>query len=384
MRNDFLVFGRPAIGQEEINEVIDSLKNKWIGTGPKVAKFEDMFREYIGSKYAVALNSCTAGLHLSLVVNEIGPGDEVITTPMTFCATANVVVHVGAIPVFVDIDKESMNIDVSKIEEKITKKTKAIIPVHFAGRPCEMDKIMEIAKKHNLLVIEDAAHATESVYKGQKIGNIGDMTCFSFYVTKNLITGEGGMVTVNNKELADKLKIYALHGMDKDAWKRYSDQGYKHYKVIFPGYKYNMMDIQAAIGIQQLKKIKGFSKRREEIWQRYNEAFKDLPINIPKDPDPDTQHAYHLYTILIDKQKAKVDRDTFQDLLNKENIGTGVHFISLHLHEYYRKRFGYQPNDFPNAAYISERTISLPFSADLSDQDVDDVILAVKKILNAN
>ncbi|MCF6150267.1 MAG: DegT/DnrJ/EryC1/StrS aminotransferase family protein [Candidatus Kuenenia sp.] len=384
MRNDFLVFGRPAIGQEEINEVIDSFKNKWIGTGPKVAKFEDMFREYIGSKYAVALNSCTAGLHLSLVVNEIGPGDEVITTPMTFCATANVVVHVGAIPIFVDIDKESMNIDVSKIEEKITKKTRAIIPVHFAGRPCEMDKIMEIAKKHNLLVIEDAAHATESEYKGQKIGNIGDMTCFSFYVTKNVITGEGGMVTVNNKELADKLKIYALHGMDKDAWKRYSDQGFKHYKVIFPGYKYNMMDIQAAIGIQQLKKIKGFSKRREEIWQRYNEAFKDLPINIPKDPDPDTQHAYHLYTILIDKQKAKVDRDTFQDLLNKENIGTGVHFISLHLHEYYRKRFGYQPNDFPNAAYISERTISLPFSADLSDQDVDDVILAVKKILNAN
>jgi dTDP-4-amino-4,6-dideoxygalactose transaminase len=380
-RKDFLVFGKPLIGKEEMDEVMDSLQSGWLGTGPKALKFEEMFRKYIGAKYAVALNSCTAGLHLALLANGIGAGDEVITTPLTFCATANVIIHAGAKPIFVDINRETMNIDADKIEAKITKRTKAIIPVHFAGRPCDMDKIMKIARKHKLIVIEDAAHAIESAHKGKKIGNIGNITCFSFYVTKNIVTGEGGMITTNSKDLADKIKIYALHGMDKDAWKRYSDKGFKHYQVVYPGFKYNMMDIQAAIGIHQLKKIEKYSKRREKIWKKYNEAFKNFPVITPKNPEKGTRHAYHLYTLLIDKDKAGINRDVFQDLLFHENIGTGIHFTALHLHDHYQKTFGFKKGDFPNAEYISDRTISLPLSAALSDEDVEDVISAITKIL---
>lgn len=381
VRDTYLVFGKPAIEQPEIDEMVASMNVGWLGTGPKVAKFEEKFKNYIGCGNALALNSCTAVLHLSLLVNGIGQEDEVITTPMTFCATANVIVNVGAKPVFVDINKETMNIDPEKIEAKITNKTKAIVPVHFAGRPCEMDKIMEIAKKHNLLVIEDAAHAIETIYKGQKIGTIGDITCFSFYVTKNITTGEGGMACLNNQEVADKIKIYALHGMDKDAWKRYSDDGFKHYQVVYPGFKYNMMDLQAAIGMHQLDRIEQYWNRRQEIWKMYNQAFSELPVITPKDPEPETKHAYHLYTLLIDKDKAGIDRDSLQEALHQENIGTGIHFIALHLHKYYQERFGFKRGDFPNAEYVSDRTISLPMSAALSDQDVEDVISAVRKIL---
>lgn len=381
MREKYLVFGQPYIGQEEIDEVVDSFHSRWLGTGPKTLKFEEMFRDYVGAGYAVALNSCTAGLHLSLVVNGIGPGDEVITTPMTFCATANTIIHTGATPVFVDIDPDTFNIDPAGIEEKITEKTKAIMPVHFAGRPCDMDAIMALAQKYNLIVIEDAAHAIESSYKGRKIGTIGDTTCFSFYVTKNLVTGEGGMVTTKNKELADKLKIYALHGMDNDAWRRYSDDGFKHYQVIFPGYKYNMMDLQAAIGIHQLNRIETMSKKREKVWQHYNESLTELPLILPKEPEPDTRHAYHLYTVLIDTARTSVSRDDFQRQLHEAKIGTGIHFISLHLHEYYRRRFDFKPDDFPNSRYVSERTVSLPMSGALTEQDVDDVVASVRKIL---
>lgn len=381
VRKTFLTFGKPAIGKEEIAEVVDSMKSGWMGTGPKVAQFEEIFRKYTGSRYAVAVNSCTAALHLALLVNDIGEGDEVITTPMTFCATANVIIHAGATPVLVDIDPRTMNIDPAKIEAKITKRTKAIIPVHLTGRPCEMDQIMKIAKKHKLLVIEDAAHAVEASYKGKKIGSIADMTCFSFYVTKNVVTAEGGMITLNDKKLADKLKIYALHGMDKDAWARYSDKGFKKYEVVYPGFKYNMTDIQAGMGIQQMKKVERFSKRRQAIWKQYNEAFKDLPVITPAEPEKNTRHALHLYTLLIDKKLAKVDRDTFQTLLFQENIGSGIHFAALHLYAYYKKRYSYKSSDFPNSVYISERTISLPFSAALSNKDVLDVIKAVKKIL---
>jgi len=255
VRNDFLVFGTPAIEQPEIDEVVKCLKSGWIGTGPRVHKFENSFRDYIGSKYAMALNSCTASLHLSMLVSGVKSGDEIITTPMTFAATSNAIIHTGAKPVFVDVEKDSMNIDPNLIEKAITPQTKAILPVHFAGRPCKMDHIMEIAQKNNLLVIEDAAHAIEAKYKGQKIGNIGDMTCFSFYVTKNLVTGEGGMVTTNNEEWAKKVKVLGLHGLSKDAWKRFADEGYKHYQVVSPGFKYNMMDIQASLGIHQLERL---------------------------------------------------------------------------------------------------------------------------------
>ncbi|MGI0027450.1 MAG: DegT/DnrJ/EryC1/StrS family aminotransferase, partial [Nitrosopumilaceae archaeon] len=306
----------------------------------------------------------------------------VITTPMTFAATSNVILHVGAKPVFVDVEKDTMNINPHLIEKAITSKTKAILPVHFAGRPCKMDHIMEIAQKNNLLVIEDAAHAIEAKYKGKKIGNIGDMTCFSFYVTKNLVTGEGGMLTTNNEEWANKVKMYGLHGLSRDAWKRYSDQGFKHYQVIFPGFKYNMMDIQASLGIRQLERLEKYFERRKQIWKIYNEAFEGLPLTLPAPEEKDMVHARHLYTVLLDLDKLKISRDEFIEALQRENVGIGIHFVSLHLHPYYKENFGFKHDDFPNAAYISDRTVSLPFSAKLTDNDVQDVIKAVTKVLD--
>jgi dTDP-4-amino-4,6-dideoxygalactose transaminase len=380
-REKYLIFGSPLIEEPEIQEVVDSLRSGWLGTGPKVARFEDVFKEYTGAKYAMALNSCTAGLHLSMIVTGIRSGDEVITTPLTFASTANAVIHTGATPVFVDVEKETMNIDPEKIEEAITPRTRAIIPVHFAGRPCNMDAIMDIARQHDLIVIEDAAHCIEGWYKGKKIGNIGDMTCFSFYVTKNIVTGEGGMVTINKEVWADKIKMYGLHGLSKDAWRRYSDEGFIHYQVLFPGFKYNMMDIQASLGIHQMKRIDKYLKRRKEIWEKYNSAFSNLPVFCPAEPEKNTVHARHLYTLLIDIDKIKKTRDDVQQELHERNIGTGIHFISLHLHDYYRKTYGFNPDDFPNAKFVSDRTISLPLSAKLTDGDVGDVIEAVRGIL---
>jgi dTDP-4-amino-4,6-dideoxygalactose transaminase len=301
---------------------------------------------------------------------------------MTFAASANAIVHTGARPVFADIELPSMNMDPELIEEKITPKTRAIMPVHLYGRPCNMESIMGIAKRHNLIVIEDAAHAIEAVYRGKKVGTIGDVTVFSFYVTKNLVTGEGGMITTANDEYAEKVESYGLHGMSRGAWKRYSDEGFKHYQVVFPGFKYNMMDIQAAMGIHQLKRIESCLKRREEIWNRYNEAFRGLPVQIPAAPEKDTKHARHLYTILLKLEDLKADRDTIQQALHEENIGTGIHFISLHLHPYYHDTYGYKRDDFPNSLYVSERTISLPLSAKLTDEDVQDVIDAVTGVLD--
>jgi dTDP-4-amino-4,6-dideoxygalactose transaminase len=381
MRETFLIFGSPDIQEDEINEVVACMRSGWISTGQKVAQFEGLFKGYIGSKYALALNSCTAGLHLSMLVAGLKPGDEVITTPMTFAATANAILHTGAQPVFVDIEQRSMNINPMLIAEKLSPKTKAILPVHLCGRPCNMDPIMEIARRNNLMVIEDAAHAIEAAYKGKKIGTIGEMTVFSFYVTKNLVTGEGGMVTTNNEDYAEKIQTYGLHGMSKGAWRRYSDEGFKHYQIIYPGFKYNMLDIQAAMGIHQFKRLEAGLVRREAIWNRYDTAFKDLPLITPASPEPDTRHARHLYTILVKLEDLKADRDTIQQALFEENIGTGIHYISLHLHQYYRELYQFKPDDFPNARFVSDRTISLPLSTKLTDEDVQDVIDAVKKVL---
>ncbi len=348
-----------------------------------MAKFAAQFRDYIGCQHAVPLNSCTAGLHLAMLVAGIQPGDEVITSPLTFAASANTVIHCGAKPVFVDVDPHTCLIKAEEIEARITRKTKAILPVHFAGRACDMDTIMAIARKHHLTVIDDAAHAIETAYHGTKVGNIADLTAFSFYVTKNIITGEGGMVTTNNAEWAEKIQIYGLHGMSKDAWKRYSSDGFKHYQIVYPGYKYNMMDLQAALGIHQLAHVHEYLKIREQVWKAYDEAFRDLPLYTPPPAEKDTLHARHLYTPMIDLSRLQVDRDTVMQALIKENIGTGIHFISLHLHDYYRRTFGFQRDDFPNARWVSERTISLPLSAALTDQDVNDVITAVRKVLRA-
>jgi dTDP-4-amino-4,6-dideoxygalactose transaminase len=380
-RDTFLVFGSPLIEEAEIKEVVDCLRSGWISTGPRVGKFEEMFRAYIGAKHARALSSCTAGLHLSMLVSGIKPGDEVITTPMTFAATANVITHVGAIPVFADVDNRTMNIDPAEVRKKLTRKTRALIPVHLTGRPCEMDPLLEIAREHNLIVIEDAAHAIEAAYRGRKIGTIGDLTCFSFYATKNIVTGEGGMVTTNNDDWAEQIEMYGLHGLNKGAWRRYSDEGFKHYEAVYPGYKYNMTDMQAALGIHQLPRIERYLKRREEIWNRYDEAFRNLPVITPAPAAPETRHARHLYTLLIDIDRVRKSRDEIQQALHRENIGTGIHFSSVHLHRYYRETYGYKVGDFPNAEYISDRTISLPLSAKLTDGDVGDVIAAVKKVL---
>jgi len=380
-RKDYLVFGAPKIEDDEIEEVVASLKSGWLGTGPKVAQFQDMFKEYVGAENAVALNSCTAGLHLALLVAGLKPGDEVITTPMTFCATANTIIHAGGIPVLVDCDRDTMLIDPQRIEEAVTPRTRAILPVHLCGRPCDMDAIETIAQKHDLIVIEDAAHAIEGSYKGRKIGNISQLTVFSFYVTKNITTGEGGMVTTNNSDLADKIKMYGLHGMSRDAWKRFSDDGYKHYQVVFPGFKYNMMDIQAAIGMHQLTRVDEYLTWRSEIWKCYDAAFADLPVGLPLPAEPGTVHAQHLYTLMIDEEKCGLNRDAFLQRMHELNIGTGVHYIGVHLHPYYKERFHFEPHDYPNATWISERTASLPLSPKMSEQDVEDVISAVRHIL---
>lgn len=381
VRDNFLVFGSPLIEEDEIKEVEKTLHSGWLGTGPKVARFEEDFKNYKNVKHAIAVSSCTAALHLSLLSIGLKPRDEVITTPMTFCATVNAIIHAGCHPVFADCEKESMNIAPEEIKKRITSRTKAILPVHFAGRSCEMDKIMEIARKHNLRVIEDCAHAIETKYYEKQAGTFGDLGCFSFYVTKNVVTGEGGMVISNDEDYANKIKVLALHGMSKDAWRRFSDEGFKHYQVIYCGYKYNMMDIQAALGIHQLKRVENNWQRRLQIWKQYNKAFENLPVFIPPPFEKKTVHGLHLYTLLLDLEHLKVRRDFMLNALAKENIGTGVHYIALHLHPYYAKTYGLKHGDFPNAEWVSERTISLPFSAKLSKDDVNDVIKAVTKVL---
>jgi dTDP-4-amino-4,6-dideoxygalactose transaminase len=381
MREEFLIFGSPQIEQAEIDEVVDSLKSCWLGTGPKTKRFEEDFAAYKDIPYASALNSCTAGLHLACVALGFQPGDEVITTPMTFCATVNTIIHSGATPVLADIDPQTFNIDPKEIEKKITSKTRAIIPVHFAGRACEMDTIMSIAQQHNLIVIEDCAHAIETEYQGRKAGTFGTIGVFSFYATKNVVTGEGGMVISADADIIDQIKILGLHGMSRHAWQRFSDAGYKHYYVEEAGFKYNMMDIQAAIGIHQLKRVEKNWLRRQEIWQRYNDAFAALPIQLPAKPEPNTRHAYHLYTVLIDQVKTGISRDQFLDAMTLAKIGVGVHYLSIPEHPHYQKTFGWQPTDYPHAMQIGQQTVSLPLTAKLTNEDVEDVIAAVKSAI---
>ena len=386
-RNRFLLFGSPDIREPEIQEVVETLRSGWLSTGPRCRKFEELFCEYIGCEHAIALNSCTAGLELALEVLGIGPGDEVITTPLTFCATANVIVHRGARPVFVDVDRETGNIDPEQVSRAITHKTKAILPVHLYGRPCEMDELMAIAREQGLYVIEDAAHASEAWYRGRKIGTIGDITVYSFYATKNLVTGEGGMLVTNNQMLADEVRVKHLHGLSRDAWKRYSEEGFQPYDVVSAGYKYNMMDIQAALGIHQLARLEDNLKIREYHWQTYDKAFNNIegittpqPVSV-RSRFEKTRHARHLYTILLDSDRLKVSRREFMNALKRENIGSGIHFTALHLHTFYQQEFGYKRGDFPGAEFISDRTVSLPLSSALSQNDVDDVINAVQKAI---
>jgi len=383
MRKDFLVFGSPAIEEAEIEEVVDSLRSGWLGTGPKVARFENDFANYkeIDESRVAAVNSGTAALHLSMIAAGIGPGDEVITTALTFCATVNAIIHAGAKPVLADINQRTMNIDPAEISSKITSRTRAILPVHFAGLCCDMDTIMEIAHRHDLKIIEDCAHAIESESNGKKAGTFGDFGCFSFYVTKNVVTGEGGMILAKSEKDIARVKVLALHGMAKDAWRRFSDEGYKHYYVTECGFKYNMMDLQAAIGIHQLKRVEENWIRRQEIWNYYQQAFANLPVTCPAEPEPNTRHGYHLYTLLIDKDRTGMNRDTFLDKMTKQNIGVGVHYLSIPEHPYYRETFGWKPEDFPNAMRIGRQTVSLPLSAKMLKEEATDVVNSVRAVL---
>ncbi|OGL44564.1 MAG: UDP-4-amino-4,6-dideoxy-N-acetyl-beta-L-altrosamine transaminase [Candidatus Schekmanbacteria bacterium RBG_16_38_11] len=384
-RNQFLPFSLPTIEEDEISEVVDSLRSGWITTGPKVIRFEEDFKNYIGCSHAVAVNSGTAGLHISLMATEISDGDEVITSPMTFAATVNTVVLQRAKPVFADINPETLNINPDFIEQKITPKTKAIIPVHFAGQPCDLDRITAIAKKHNLLVIEDAAHAVGSEYKGVKIGKTETSAVFSFHPIKNITTGEGGMITTERADLAEKLRLLRFHGISKEAWKRYSAKGSPQYEILLPGLKYNMLDIQAAIGIHQLKKLDNFIEKRKNFAKQYENALKEIPeIITPGRVTYDCLHAWHLYIIKLRLETLKITRDEFIEELKKEKIGTGIHFTAIHLHPFYANKFGFKRGDFPNAEYASDRIISLPLYPKMKDEDIVYVVEAIKKVVNAN
>jgi perosamine synthetase len=377
----FLPFHIPDIADDEIQSVVETLRSGWLTTGPRVKQFEEEFAKFVGASHAVAVNSGTAALHLALDAVGVTRGDEVLVPTMTFAATAEVVLYLQARPVLVDCQPDTCNIDPDQIDRKITARTKAIIPVHFAGQPCDMGQIMDIARGYRLKVIEDAAHALPAAYRGQPIGGIGDITCFSFYATKPITTGEGGMSTTEHEEYADRMRIMSLHGISQDAWKRYTAEGSWYYEILYPGYKYNLTDIAAAIGLEQLKKCDGFWEARQRIAAMYDEGFADLPEICTPTRRPEVQHAWHLYVIQLDLARLRIGRNAFTEALHRANIGISVHFIPLHLHPYYRETFGYAPGDFPHASAVYDRIISLPIYSRMTDANVQHVISAVRTIV---
>jgi len=381
-RSSYLSFSPPLIGEEEIAEVVDTLRSDWITTGPKVAQFEAEFAATVSAPAAVAVNSCTAALHTALLANGIGSGDEVITTPLTFAATVNVVEHVGARPVLVDVEPDTLTLDPARIESVITARTRAIIPVHYAGHPAELDPIHELARAHRLLVLEDAAHAIPAAYRGRKIGSGANPVAFSFYATKNLTTAEGGMLTGEHAFL-ERARLLSLHGLSRDAWKRYDKGGSWRYEVLAPGFKYNMTDIQAALGLWQLRKLALLQERRRQVVQRYAEAFQgDEVFELPVER-PHVEHAWHLYVLRLRPGVLRIGRDRFIEELAARNIGTSVHFTPVHLHPYYRDKYGYKATAFPVAYDNFQRMLSLPLNPRLSAQDVADVIDAVLDVARA-
>ena len=380
-RERFLVFGAPEITQAEIDEVVATLKSGWIGTGPKTARFQSDFAAYKGVPAAAAVSSATAALHLCMVARDLQPGDEVITTALTFCATANAVLHAGGTPVIADIDPVTGNLDPADVRRKITPRTKALLPVHLAGRSCDMDALGAIARDHGLWMIEDCAHAIETQWRGQHAGTFGDFGCFSFYVTKNVVTGEGGMVIARRQEDLDRIRILALHGMSRDAWKRFSDSGYKHYSVVECGFKNNLTDLPASIGLHQLARVEASWRRRQQIWRAYDAALAGLPIGLPAPTAAHEKHAYHLYQVRIDPQRCGVERDAFLDRMTAHGIGVGVHYLSLAEHPYYQRELGWRPESCPHALAFGRQTVSLPLTPKLTDADVADVVEAVRRSL---
>jgi dTDP-4-amino-4,6-dideoxygalactose transaminase len=381
-RSDFLPFSPPTIGEEEIQEVVDTLRSQWISTGPKTKRFESEFAAFLRAPGALALNSCTAALHTALKTLGIGPGDEVITTPMTFTASVNVIEHVGARPVLVDVEPDTLNIDPRKVAAAITPRTRAILPVHYAGHPADLDALRALGRAHGLEIVEDAAHALPACYKGRPIGSEGNPVAFSFYATKNLTTGEGGMLTADPEFLA-RARVISLHGMSRDAWKRYDKGGSWFYEVLVPGFKYNMTDIQAALGLWQLRKLEQFQARRRAVVSEYDRAFADEPALERPVTRPDVEHAWHLYVLRLRDDALTIGRDRFIQELTDRNIGTSVHFIPIHIHPYYRDKYGFTPDSFPVAYDNFRRMLSLPLNPGLTDQDVSDVIEAVLDVVRS-
>lgn len=382
MRETFLPFSTPTLGDEEINEVVDSLRSGWITTGPKVKRFEDAFKAYVGAPFVVPLSSATAGLHLTLLALKIKEGDEIITTPMTFASTVSMIILAGGTPVLADIEPGTLNIDVAKVAEKITPATRAVIPVHFAGQSCDLDPLFALARQHNLTIIEDAAHAAGTEYKGQKIGSLDSISIFSFHPNKNITTGEGGMVCTPDETLAEEISLLKFHGMSREAWKRFAASGTPNYDIMLPGYKYNMMDIQAAIGLHQLPRLDGFIDRRKEIAEQYNAAFADLAeLALPTYAPYQQRHAWHLYTPLIRTEMLTVERDQFMAELKALNIGSGLHYKAIHHHSWYRENLPMADTELPNASYASDRILSLPLFPTMSDNDANDVIQAVTDVI---
>jgi dTDP-4-amino-4,6-dideoxygalactose transaminase len=377
LRETFLPFARPAIGEEEIAEVVDSLRSGWLTTGPKTERFAEAFRAYVGARHAAAVSSATAGLHLAVLAHGLGAGDEVITTPMTFVATLNVLMLAGATPVLADIDRRTLNVRVEEIERRITPKTRAIIPVHFVGQPCDMDPILDLAGRHGLAVIEDAAHAVGAEYKGRKIGSLPTTSVFSFHPNKNITTGEGGMVVTPDEGIFERVSLLKFHGMDRNAWKRFAKAGSPRYDVSVPGYKYNMMDIQAALGLHQLPRLDAFLEERRRIALRYQEELAGAPLLLPEPVPWPARHAWHLYAPLVDLDRLSIGRDRFLEELKARNIGCGLHYSAAHEFSYYRERFGWKPEDFPEAHFVSERILSLPLFPGMTDSDRADVVAAV-------
>lgn len=381
MKDEFLPFSKPCISQAAIDEVVDCIKSGWLATGPRVKKFEENLRQYLQASYALALNSATSGLHLALKCLGIKEGDEVITTPITFVATLNTIVHVGAKPVLVDVDLATYNIDVTQIEAAITPRTRAIMPVHFAGLPVDCDAIYKIAAKYDLRVIEDAAQAIGAKYNGMLIGSFGDVQVFSFHPNKVITTGEGGCVTTRDAELARAISVMRFHGIDREAWNRNSKEGSQHYDVIQPGFKYNMMDMQAALGIHQLVELEKFIQQRESLAKRYDEYFKDWQeLSLPQAPNYVHRSANYIYAPLINSDVAGISRDEFMQKMKEHNIGTGYHYCAAHLYSFYREHFNYKLGQFPQAEKISERIVSLPLFAGMTFAEQDRVIEAMSKI----
>jgi dTDP-4-amino-4,6-dideoxygalactose transaminase len=379
-RKEFLPFSPPNITKEEIDAVVEVLRSGWISAGPRTQLFENAFAKYIGIPDALALSSCTGGLHLALAALGVGPGDEVITTTMTFCSSVHVIEHVGATPILVDIDPKTLTLDPERVKEAITSRTRVIMPVHLAGHPVDMQPILELARQYNLFVVEDAAHAIPACYEGRMVGAIGDLTAFSFYATKNMTTGEGGMLT-GKPEYIDRARLLSMHGMNRDAWKRYSSNGNWYYEVIAAGFKYNMSDIQAALGLVQLTRLDEMQKRRYEIVKRYKASLASISqLQLPMERE-NVQHAWHLYILRLNLDQLTIDRGQFINELKQRNIGTSVHFIPVHMHPYYAEKYNLQPETLPVAYHEYQRMLSLPLHSGLSDEDITDIIASVLDVI---